>query len=872
MDLTPEQRAIIEHGTGPALVFAVAGSGKTTTVAYRIDRLVRSAVFEPKKILATSFNKAAVGEIQKKLDQVNFGLAKRVTAKSLHALGYSVVQEAINQEYLLNAEFKEDALEVLSETVKAARQTPSLKQLLDNIDREDFMAYLSDCKGNLRYADLQKAELPPQALKVATQASAPANLPWYLDLYRRFEAVRASRRWITYDDMLMSGWECLVRYPDLLRDFRNRYQCVIVDEFQDINLAQSEMVHEIVCEHLNYMAVGDDDQTIYEWRGASPRFILDFAKRYSAKKFIISDNFRSPISPVVLAAEVIRHNKNREPKHLSPTKGFTGKVLSHGCADSTQIATDMVNEICHLEDGDVNLKDMVILVRTFSQTTAFEPVLVARKIPYVIVGNLPFYRRREIVALINYLRLAVLEATLTRGEGLSSEAAMDLRAWWGSVYNYPTRYLSREAADHVRKRVVTEGVSLTRAALLASEEHAFQRFSDPLLQLSALIETIAKQLDEPAVNVLRELDRRLGYQEFLRSNSAFQESANAKVEGVKAFFRYAEDKGNVRQLLAEMEKLSSGAIEEGQEDPDLTGKLRVTTIYRAKGGQWKHVFVPNCDDGTILLATSDNIEEERRLLYVALTRPLENVHVFWTKPHPSAFLREADLDTVLHDLEHFEKVTRSADSYHPEADVAHQVAKRFSLRRYLERWWSGDKSLAASIMKGMERVTLPLRPATRPLTPLEKDNEQRLYQQSRMRELEQRLLEYGLRDPQYPFNRSNDGRSRPGNRAAEYQLSRSVRVVGKQGSTPATGHATKTPEIAIPLPLSGSCEIPCRCGAKLGFTVQIDSGSKPTRYDAGANCFLETYKTKRQDQRNLICRHCGGTTALPPLAHQVATR
>jgi len=236
--LTDEQQRIVAHDCGPALVYAVAGAGKTTAMVHRVERLVRERVFAPEHILLSSFNKSAVEDLGRAL--ASWPHCRRVARHTLHALGYKIVRDAADRSRL--PRMAQDHLKINGEErqlVWMAKDRARQRGLvapgeLDALEEEDLRTFISACKGNLLYPDLAAANLPPAALKVAQQAEAPLNLPWYLDLYRLHEEVRRERDWLTFDDMLLLGWEALVRYPDVLAFWQSSFDCVIVDEFQDV--------------------------------------------------------------------------------------------------------------------------------------------------------------------------------------------------------------------------------------------------------------------------------------------------------------------------------------------------------------------------------------------------------------------------------------------------------------------------------------------------------------------------------------------------------------------------------------------------------------------------------------------------------------
>ncbi|GEM83067.1 ATP-dependent helicase [Meiothermus hypogaeus] len=694
--LTDEQQAIVAHNEGPALVFAVAGAGKTTALVHRLERLVRERVFEPRRILATSFSRMAVDDLRRALSR--WPHTHGVQVSTLHALGYRIVRKAASEGLLKLAELKEEGSEqaLLQRTLRRARDLKlSWAPELENLEPEDFLSYVGACKGNLQYADLKGASLPPAALQVASQAEAPRELEWYLDLYRLFEQVRRAEGLLTFDDMLLQGWEVLVRYPDILQTVQKAFQAVLVDEFQDVNLAQSELLDLITAPNRNYMAVGDDDQTIYEWRGASPRFILEFAQRYQAKKYLIRDSFRCPAPQVALAGRVIAQNQQREPKRLSLTRGFTGRVHLRMEPHMPAQAQSLVSDIAGLLAEGRKPAEMVVLVRLYAQTPYLEQALIERQIPYRVVGSPPFYQRPEIQGLLAYLRLA-------QG-GLEEEH----KRLWLQIYNTPKRYLSRALADAVWRRV-EQGASLVEA-LKAEAAGAEERVGRRLHELAELFTWLGGVLERGTAHaVLEALEARLDYRRHLLRSSGFYEVGAGKAEGVRAFLEYARDKGSVDDLLRHIELL---AQEHLGDDPaqDTPERVSLMTIFRAKGLEWPLVFIPDCNEGTLPYSGSQNLEEERRLFYVALTRSAQHTYLYALSSLPlSPFLKEAEHLQVLGAVE---RVGEALALLPEELSTAQtlalaQGAHKLGLERYLYQWWNAPQApgVAAKVLRLFARA------------------------------------------------------------------------------------------------------------------------------------------------------------------------
>ena len=685
--LTDEQRAIVAHDGGPALVFAVAGAGKTTAMTHRIERLVREGVFPARSILATSFSKASVQDIKAAL--ARWPHCAPVQVQTLHAVGWGLLRLAQRAGHLpelgLSSEEDSSDSQLLGRVLSRAwREKVAYAPELDELDRPDFLTYVGVMKANLWYADLARADLPPAALAQAAQAPAPPGFPWYRDLYGLYERIRASERVLTFDDMLLSGWECLHRFPDVLAEARRRFRCVLVDEFQDVNRVQSEILDLLTGPDRNYMGIGDDDQTIYEWRGADPSLILSFAGRYGASRYFIRDNFRSHAAPLALANRVIERNRKREPKRLSLTRGFDGDVQVH-TEDSPERQGRHVAALVQeaLVSGH-RASEIAILVRLYAQTPYLEQALLEAGVPYRVVGSSPFYARPEVLTLLDYLRLAQGMAPPELGAG---GASSDWETHWLRVANKPTRYLSRAASEaiaHSARRGGSLVGALTEAAK-AAPDHLGSR----LLDLAQTLTWLAGALDTlPAGAALTLLDHKIGYTDYLRRSSGFPETGAARAANVEAFIRYAHAAATPSALLAHLDDLAARGV--GQSRAAAADAVSLLTVFRAKGLQWPVVFVPDCNQGIFPYGGPDEIEEERRLFYVALTRTQSRLHLHMVRTEPpSQFLIEADWRNTLEAVRQVQMLVARDPASWQTADVLalarHTPA--LNLERYFGTWW-----------------------------------------------------------------------------------------------------------------------------------------------------------------------------------------
>ena len=461
LKLTDQQQAIVQHTTGPALVFAVAGSGKTTSMVHRIRHLIQQRVVKPEQILATSFNNAAVKDIVQQLEKI--GVREKVDCRTLHSLGYMIIKTAAEQGAIDRAWMARQQDDQSDRLLNQIMVQLSIEQGMDSselsLDREDLRNQISIWKGNLAYPDLERTNLSEAARAIAGQAEHDNHL--YTRAYQLYEKQRQKEHVITFDDMLMFGWEILVTHPAILERVRSRYQMIMVDEFQDVNFAQYKIVDLLAAPHGNYMAIGDDDQCIYEWRGANPRYILEFEDTYQAQVYTISDNFRSQAQQVILANEVISKNVKRYEKHLSLTSGFAGETFLHEEATDERVARLLVGDIRKLISGGHPLDEIAILIRLYSQTAFLETAMIEYGMPYRIVGGEPFYRRSELITLFQYLSFARHEQLIER-DGYPENPA-DIRKYqqmFQRIVNQPRRYLSRDFTTFVAQQSARRGASI----------------------------------------------------------------------------------------------------------------------------------------------------------------------------------------------------------------------------------------------------------------------------------------------------------------------------------------------------------------------------------------------------------------------------
>lgn len=614
LPLTAEQQRIVAHTFGHASVFAVAGSGKTTTIAYRVERLIREGHVPAARILCATFGKDAQGVLHDRL--ARWPHCAAVKTSTLHALGLGIITLAqrMNLGTFTVADTPQ-VKELYFAALGSMNRDPDWRRHTSDLTEEEFDTFAEVMKGNLRYADLAGAALPAGARGLATQANETHGAPAYLELYRRFEALRRARGWLTFPDMIVTAWELMLRHGELRAAVAGRYDVVIVDEFQDVNLAQSEVLHLIAAGCRSYMAVGDDDQTIYSWRGSATRFILDFPARYAAQRYLITANFRSCGAVLAVANAVIHGNERREAKRLNLTRDFSGTVTLHTAGQQSANVLATVQRTLQTRPAE----DLMILVRRYGQTPPLEEALLTAGVPYAVIGSVPFWRRKEIAPLVAYLRLATFETRLQVGEALSAADLSEMEQAWMRVYNAPTRFLKRDDATQIFARV-RRGQTLLSAVCADPAPNSWG-----LTQFGAQLRALMQALTDPdGALALTEFIALIKYEEHLSRTAGLTEVGAERREAVETFVRMVGE----RTLPAFLTHLDALAALAQRTQDDARGAVRLMTAFRAKGLEWPVVLIPDCDGDTYRPGQGGDPEEERRVFYVALTRARDELHLF----------------------------------------------------------------------------------------------------------------------------------------------------------------------------------------------------------------------------------------------------
>ncbi len=633
-DLNDAQREAVARTEGPVLILAGAGSGKTRVLTYRIAYLLANGLAEPKEILAMTFTNKAAGEMRERVVKLVPNMISGMWIGTFHSIFARMLRsEAERLGYTSNfAIYDEDD------------QITLIKRVLENL-QIDSKAYppktishrISQAKNSLVLPDQLKAQAETVMDEVYAQI--------YGAYQRRLQELNA----MDFDDLLLKPIELFSKYPMVKEYYQDRFRYILVDEYQDTNRAQYVVLKMLAEKHNNICVVGDDDQSIYRWRGAEIRNILDFENDYpKCGTYRLEQNYRSTQNILSAAHSVIQNNRQRHPKKLWTQKAAGDQVILLEVDDDLDEARQIVEKISQeLRRGERDFHDFAVLYRTNAQSRVLEEALRASSMPYVIVGGVRFYDRKEVKDVLAYLRVICNPAD-----------AINLRR----IINYPNRGIGEATLArleaHSREKRITIFQALSEVAGIAGIP---QKTAERVLGFYGLLNKYIS----------------------LRNELSAAELASAVVEEIGILRQFKEEgtiealtrAENVRELLLAIAEfaLSNGSdshledylghislVSDIDNWDDRANVVSLMTLHSAKGLEFAVVFICGLEEGLFPLSRSLSdpvaLEEERRLFYVGATRAKENLYLTWAQNRrrfgetsgsvQSRFLKELDLSFV----------------------------------------------------------------------------------------------------------------------------------------------------------------------------------------------------------------------------------
>ena len=600
--LNEPQREAVRHTDGPLLILAGAGSGKTRVLTHRIAYLIEELGVNPWNILAITFTNKAAGEMRQRVDNlVGFG-SESIWVSTFHSMCVRI-----------------------------------LRRFIDRLGYDSrFTIYDTDDQKTLMKAVCKKVDIDTKQFKermllsVISSAKNEMILPEEFELnaggdfaqlkiakvYREYEAQLKANNALDFDDLLVKTVQLLQTQPDVRENYQERFRYIMVDEYQDTNTVQFKLVSLLAGKYRNLCVVGDDDQSIYKFRGANIRNILDFEKEYPDAKVIkLEQNYRSTGNILNAANGVISNNKGRKDKTLWTANGEGEKIslrqFDTAYDEAEFIAEDIKKEV---RDG-ASYNDNAVLYRTNAQSRLLEEKFIAMNIPYKIVGGINFYARREIKDILAYLK------TVDNGQD-------DLSV--RRIINVPKRGIGLTTINRIQESADERGISFYEALLAPEMIPGAGRSASKLDSFAALIEYFKGQAEkESLTDLLNEILDMTGYAQNLEADDEID--AESRLQNIEELLNKAaayeedcEDRGEKATLSGFLEEVALVAdIDSLEEDQDY---VVLMTLHSAKGLEFPHVYLAGMEDGlfpsymTITGDDPEELEEERRLCYVGITR------------------------------------------------------------------------------------------------------------------------------------------------------------------------------------------------------------------------------------------------------------
>ncbi len=642
-ELNPAQQSAVTCCDAPSLVIAGAGSGKTRVLTYKIAWLMEQGM-APEHILALTFTNKAAKEMQERIAlQVGAEKASRLWMGTFHSIFYRILRR--EYEYLgLN-----------SSNFTIYDQTDS-KALIKTIIREmglDEKVYKPGSVAGRISAAKNRLVMPEQYMASANTMNADraAKVPATGEIYRRYAQRCRQAEAMDFDDLLLHTWLLFRDHPEVCRKYEERFQFVLVDEYQDTNYVQDQIVWQLTQHRQRVAVVGDDAQSIYSFRGANINNILRFRERYNgAKLFKLEQNYRSTQTIVNAASKLIAHNKGQIPKEVFSKKDVGDPIELMRCYSDIDEAGSVMKRIKELHNRKgFSFADIAILYRTNAQSRSFEEVLRKNAVPYRIYGGVSFYQRKEIKDAIAYFRLAV--------NPYDEEA---LRR----VINYPARGIGQTTMDKLSEEAVKSQKPIWDVIAAPDTLDMSGGTKGKLRDFYRLIQGLHELSGSETADVFSQavMERSRLKEEINRGKEAEdisrQENMQELMDGIAAFTAERQEQSleaGIANYLQEVSLMSDLDEMNRQEGSD--GVVTMMTIHSAKGLEFRAVFVVGLEEelfpSAMALETPMGIEEERRLCYVAMTRA-EEVLVFTTsrsrfrygkveQMQPSRFLQETGI-------------------------------------------------------------------------------------------------------------------------------------------------------------------------------------------------------------------------------------
>ena len=589
--LNDRQREAVLYNEGPLLIIAGAGAGKTKTLTTKIAYLIEEEHVSPYNILAITFTNKAAKEMKDRLYLLVGSDASKLQVSTFHSFGLKLLRE--NYETLgYDKNFvimdSDDSLTVVKKILKDMDLDPKI------YNPRAIRNKISSCKNEMMSPKAYERYAISDYEKIVQQ------------VYEKYETKLQRNNSVDFDDLLLLPIELFKNNPETLDKYQDLYKYLLIDEYQDTNEAQYILTKLLCAKHRKITCVGDDSQSIYSFRGANYKNILNFEKDYQdAKTILLEENYRSTSTILDAANQVIKNNLQRKDKNLWTNRGVGEKIKYYRAYNERDEAQYVIRKVKELVNRGTEYQDISVLYRTNAQSRVLEEEMLKENLPYRVIGSFYFYSRKEIKDLIAYLRLI----------HNSKDNVSLLR-----VINTPKRGIGLKTIENLTEQADLNGTSIYEA-ISSGKELEFKSTIEKLKLLSdelTLTELIDKVLDASGLRAELEAEKSLEAEVRLENLEEFK--------SITKSFEEREGLISLEDFLLEISLISD--VEEYKDDPN---RISLMTVHSVKGLEFNHVFVVGMEEGIFphmnSLMENSELEEERRLCYVAITRAKDDLHL-----------------------------------------------------------------------------------------------------------------------------------------------------------------------------------------------------------------------------------------------------
>ena len=589
--LNNKQKEAVLYNDGPLLIIAGAGAGKTKTLTTKIAYLIEEENVHPYNILAITFTNKAAKEMKDRIHLLIGDEAKKIQVSTFHSFGLKLLRENYDQ-LGYDANFvimdSDDSLTVVKKILKDMNLDPKI------YNPRAIRNKISSCKNEM---------MSPEAYEKFAVSDYEKIVQ---EVYKKYETKLQRNNSVDFDDLLLLPIELFKKNSNTLNKYQDLYKYLLIDEYQDTNEAQYILTKLLCAKNRKITCVGDDSQSIYSFRGANYKNILNFEKDYpDAKTILLEENYRSTSTILDAANQVIKNNIQRKDKNLWTNRGVGEKIKYYRAFNERDEAQYVIRKVKELVNRGTEYQDISVLYRTNAQSRVLEEEMLKENLPYRVIGSFYFYSRKEIKDLIAYLRLI----------HNSKDNVSLLR-----VINTPKRGIGLKTIENLTERADLEGISMYDA-ITSGKELEFKNTIEKLKAISedlTLTELIDKVLDASGLRAELEAEKSLEAEVRLENLEEFK--------SITKSFEEREGLISLEDFLLEISLISD--VEEYKDDPN---RISLMTVHSVKGLEFNHVFVVGMEEGIFphmnSLMENSELEEERRLCYVAITRAKDDLHL-----------------------------------------------------------------------------------------------------------------------------------------------------------------------------------------------------------------------------------------------------